>query len=324
MTATSGTGFVVGGNGAATWHGLEVRHLLALLAVTDNGNFSRAAEHLGYTQSAVSQQIGALERMVGTPLFDRPGGPRAVTLTPEGKVLVAHARAVVTRLSDAAAELRSLYTGEHGTLRVGTIQSVGRHILPELLRRFRGKYPLVEVQLSESHDPNNLLAAMADGEIDLMFVPLPVPEGPYSVRVILDDPFVLLTPADSPEAGRESITIDEIVRLPLIGNRNTWCRSLVSDRLAPTGHSPTYVFHSDDNPTIQGLVGAGGTYSFITLLQVDLADPKTTVVRIEPPVEPRRVAVLRPSDRHLPATLDPFIETAANVCVDLKPSVAVA
>jgi DNA-binding transcriptional LysR family regulator len=108
-----------------------------------------------------------------------------------------------------------------------------------------------------------------------------------------------------------------MVRLPLIGYRNTWCQGLVAERFAPTGQSPSYIFCSDDNPTVQGLVGAGGAYSFTTLMMVDVSDPKTTVLRIEPPVEPRHVAVLRPTDRHLPAALEPFTETATTVCADL-------
>ena len=71
--------------------GLELRHLVALVAVADSGTFSRAAEQLGYTQSAVSQQIAALERVTGTPLFDRPGGPRPVQPTEAGAVLTEHA-----------------------------------------------------------------------------------------------------------------------------------------------------------------------------------------------------------------------------------------
>ena len=67
------------------WAGLEMRHLLALVAVVETGTFSGAAERLGYTQSAVSQQVGTLERMVGTPLFERPGGPRPVRLTTAGR-----------------------------------------------------------------------------------------------------------------------------------------------------------------------------------------------------------------------------------------------
>ena len=88
---------------AGSWSALELRHLQALLAVTDEGTFSRAAGRLGYTQSAVSQQISALERMVGAPVFDRPGGPRPVELTEAGRVLVDHARGVLNRLGLAQA-----------------------------------------------------------------------------------------------------------------------------------------------------------------------------------------------------------------------------
>ena len=74
-------------NGSA-WAGLEMRHLLALVAVVESGTFSAAAEQLGYTQSAVSQQVGTLERMVGAPLFERPGGRRTVQLTTAGEMLL--------------------------------------------------------------------------------------------------------------------------------------------------------------------------------------------------------------------------------------------
>src|SRR5688572_23828467 len=102
----------------AAWAGLELRHLLALVAVVETGTFSKAAEELGYTQSAVSQQVGTLERIVGTPLFERPGGPRPVRLTVAGGMLLTHARAVLARVSSAAADLRALASGEQGELGV--------------------------------------------------------------------------------------------------------------------------------------------------------------------------------------------------------------
>ena len=76
---------------------LELRHLAALDAVATEGTFGRAALRLGYTQSAVSQQIAALERLVGAALFDRPGGPRPVELTPLGDLLLEHALARLAR-----------------------------------------------------------------------------------------------------------------------------------------------------------------------------------------------------------------------------------
>ena len=70
--------------GMPSMRDLEIRHLEALDAVASTGTFGRAAERLGYTQSAISQQIAALERVMGAPVFDRPGGPRPVELTPLG------------------------------------------------------------------------------------------------------------------------------------------------------------------------------------------------------------------------------------------------
>src|ERR671937_348312 len=82
---------------ADRWAGLELRHLLALDAVAREGSFGRAAVALGYTQSAISQQIAALERIVGERLVERPGGPRPVSLTDAGELLLRHADAIVAR-----------------------------------------------------------------------------------------------------------------------------------------------------------------------------------------------------------------------------------
>src|SRR5262245_26748986 len=84
---------------------LELKHLVALQAVATERSFGRAAERLGYTQSAISQQIAALERVVGEPVFDRPGGPRPVELTPCGQVILDHAEQVFRRLGQAEEEV---------------------------------------------------------------------------------------------------------------------------------------------------------------------------------------------------------------------------
>ena len=78
------------------WLAIELRHLAALDAVAETGTFGRAAARLGYTQSAVSQQISALEKAIGGAVFDRPGGPRPVRLTPLGKLVLGHARDLAT------------------------------------------------------------------------------------------------------------------------------------------------------------------------------------------------------------------------------------
>ena len=115
------------------WLGIDLRHLAALEAVARTRSFGRAARELGYTQSAVSQQIAQLERIVGQRLFHRPGGPRRVEPTEAGLLLLGHADAIVARLDAARADMAALAEGAAGTLRVGIYQSVGARIVPRLL-----------------------------------------------------------------------------------------------------------------------------------------------------------------------------------------------
>src|SRR3954467_1973784 len=97
---------------------LDIRHLMALQAVADERSFGRAAQRLGFTQSAISQQVAALERIVGTTLFDRPGGPRPVELTPAGAALLPHAVAVLERLHQAGDDLAALAAGTVGRITI--------------------------------------------------------------------------------------------------------------------------------------------------------------------------------------------------------------
>jgi DNA-binding transcriptional LysR family regulator len=298
------------------WSALELRHLQALLAVADEGTFSRAADRLGYTQSAVSQQIAALERMVGTPLFDRPGGPRPVELTEAGHAMVEHARGVLRRLGAAQAELAAITAGDRGTIRVGTVQSVGTRVLPQLLTRFHELRPGVAVVLRESHDVHELLDAVANGDLDITFSEL-APEARFQYRRMLDDPFVLVAPAGSDVAGRTSITVEEITALPLIGYRDAVCSTIVEQIFQP-GDAPRFVFRSDDNPTIQGCVASGIGYWPTALLTVDTDDPAVAVIPIEPAPDPRHVALAWPASRRSSPAVIEFVDAAEEVCAEVE------
>src|SRR5262245_61997884 len=128
------------------WLGVELRHLAALEAVAAEGSFGRAAHRLGYTQSAVSQQIAQLEKLVGATLIERPGAAR---LTDAGRLLPRHAAAIVARLHAAQADMAAYLEGEAGPLRVGILQSVGARLLPGLIQRYKRDFPRVSVQVRE-------------------------------------------------------------------------------------------------------------------------------------------------------------------------------
>src|SRR5579859_5545649 len=179
------------------WLGVEMRHFAAVEAVCRTGSFGRAARELGYTQSAVSQQIAQLERIVGQRLFDRPGGPRRVEPTEAGLLLLRHADAIVARLDAARADMAALAEGEAGTLRVGVFQSVGANLLPALVRRFRAQWPQVGVRVREENDSTELVRLLEHGELDLAFAELPLPDGPFEWAELFQDPYVLLVSAKS-------------------------------------------------------------------------------------------------------------------------------
>lgn len=301
------------------WLGVELRHLAALQAVAREGSFGGAAVALGYSQSAVSQQIAALERIVGERLVERPGGPRPVSLTDAGRLLLGHAEGIVARLEAAQADLAAYADGSVGSLRVGTYQSVGARVLPRVLLEFAGTWPLVSILLTESSDDSELLALVERGELDLTFVMLPVGEGPFEARELMQDPYVLLVRADSPLAvSKTTPTLKEIAGVPLIGYRQ--CRSVfaVEERFRGTGLEPEIVFRSDDNTTIQGMVAAGVGSALVPRLTVEPRDEAVLAIPVDQRVPPRQIGVAWHKDRYQPPAARAFAEVAARVCAEIE------
>jgi molybdate transport repressor ModE-like protein len=297
------------------WLGIELRHFLALEAVARAGSFRKAAQSLGYTQSAVSQQIAALERIVGQRLVERPGGPKPVSLTEAGRLLLTHADAIAARVAAAQADLDALGKGQAGTLQVGVFQSVGQRILPELMRRYLRAWPEVKVTLTESANDEELLALVERGELDLTFSDLPVTEGPFEWVELLRDPYVLVVAADSPLADREKPpTLREVAELDLISHKN--CRTVA--RLEPMfGRPLDFVFRSDHNQTVQALVASGVGSALVPRLTMDPEDHTTVMIEL-PKLPPRVIALAWHRDRYRTPAARAFVETAEEVTAELE------
>jgi DNA-binding transcriptional LysR family regulator len=249
--------------------GVEFRHLRALLAIAETRSFSRAAIDLGYAQSAVSQQVATLERAVGHKLVERPGGPRPVSLTESGEVLARHAERLISRLRAAKADLDALASGDAGTVRIGVFQSVGARVLPTILKRFGDLWPQVHVELAEAHDDLVLAGSLVTGELDLTFVGSPVRDARFSYRPLLDDPYFLLAPPDSPIARAKTVRLAALDGADMVAFSAGTCddRSRQAERRA--GAATNIVFRSDDNLTVQRLVGAGLGYALMPDLAIE-------------------------------------------------------
>ena len=298
------------------WLGIELRHFLALEAVAREGSFGKAATALGYTQSAVSQQIAALERIVGQRLVERPGGPKPVTLTEAGRLLLTHADAIAARVAAAQADLTALGNGEAGALRVGVFQSVGQRILPELMRRYLSAWPQVKVALTESANDEELLALVERGELDLTFSDLPVTDGPFDFVELLRDPYVLVVAAGSELAERDTPpTTRELQELDLIGHKH--CRTI--KQLEANIRVPLrFVFRSDHNQTVQALVASGVGSALVPRLTMDPEDETTTLIDL-PKLPPRVIALAWHRDRYRTPAARAFVETAQEVTAELEP-----
>ncbi len=300
---------------ADRWLGIELRHFLALEAVAREGSFGKAAAKLGYTQSAVSQQIAALERIVGQRLVERPGGPKPVSLTEAGRLLLTHADAIAARVAAAQADLTALGEGQAGTLRVGVFQSVGQRILPELMRRYLHAWPQVKVTLTESANDEELLALVERGDLDLTFSDLPLTEGPFESVELLRDPYVLVVAADSPLADRDAPpTIREVAELDLIGHKH--CRTM--NQLEANVRRPLqFVFRSDHNQTVQALVASGVGSALVPKLTMDPEDDTTKLIDL-PKLPPRLIALAWHRDRYRTPAARAFVETAQEVTAELE------
>lgn len=297
---------------------LELRHLATLDAVASEGTFGRAAERLGYTQSAVSQQIAALERTVGGKVFDRPGGPRRVELTPLGAVVLDRGRDLIARVDALDDVLDRFRSGQVGRLTVGTFQSISSAVLPHLVARFRGQFPDVDIALFESDDDDELEAQLERGQTEVSFlvggVDVATAAG-FDARHLLTDPFVLIARPGQFAPG--PVPVDAFVGEPMIGQHENSCQLLNEAGLRAAGLDPSYVFRSNDNGTVAAMVRAGMGVAVMPLLCTEPEDPRTSLHPLDPPIPGRNVSIAWRAGRTLSPAAEAFVQLAIEVCADV-------
>ena len=297
---------------------LDVRRMRVLREVAARGSFSAAAQALTYSQSAVSQQIAALEREAGTTLVER--NARGVRLTDAGRALVDHADVILARLADAEAEVEAIAGLRGGRLRLASFPSAGATIMPEAIARFRERHPAVELTL-EPAEPEPSIARLRAGEADVViditagFRP-PRDDGVERLH-LLDDPMYVALPAGPPLARKRDLELEELADESWILGTTGSCPDasifLRSCQLA--GFEPRVTFNSDDYFAIQGFVAAGIGVSLIPDLALITVRDDIVVRSLgsRPPVRVIWAATLRDSYRSpaKQAMLDILADVAA-------------
>ena len=295
---------------------VDLRGLKAVIAVAEEGTFLGAADVLHLTQSAVSQQIARLEHTLGAAVFDRPGGPRPVTLTPVGEIVLRRARAVLAQLDAGSQEIDAVIRGTGGRLRCGTFQSVSVHFLPVIIAELIKESPGLDVVIEEEIFNEELLRRLIDGEFDVAFHSLPINHPAIESIPLGSDPFVALLPTGSPLTPRSkngAVKLAELASGSMIGEYDDQDLALVEGAIRALGIQPRYAFRTTDNGAVQAMVGAGLGAAIMPELTLDANVPGVTRWPIDPPVPPRTLYVALPKDVRRTKAAERFAHIAKHV-----------
>ncbi|MGW6276259.1 LysR family transcriptional regulator [Kribbella sp. NPDC055071] len=287
----------------------ELRHLATLRAVADEGTFGRAATRLGYTQSSVSQQIALLEKAAGGSLFDRPGGPKAVRITPLGAVVLDHARDLLQR-ADAMTEAIERFQAGDGRIDIGTFQTVSNVILPTVIRELKQAHPTCDIRLSEEENDEPDLA-----ELDLMFFDSRL-DGADHLELVKDPHVLVARRGDFPPG---PVDLDQLDGLSLVAHPPVCDQGRFEDFLTSNGIQPQFVFRTSGNEALLAMVRAGLAAAVMPLLAIR-ADDSLAIHAIEPELPPREIFLLWQAGRtHSPLAAH-AIEIAQRVAAGLAVS----
>jgi DNA-binding transcriptional LysR family regulator len=288
----------------------SLQRLRVLVELAGRGSFSAAADALSYSQPAVSKQIAALEREVGTALVMR--GVRPLRLTDAGEALVAHARAIGERVAAATAELDAIAALEAGRLRLGTFWSAGTTLVVQALAEFREHHPGVNLTLLEA-GPESLSQAVRAGKLDLV-VAYDYPSISYTLdegldsHHLVDDPSDLLIHRDHPLARRRTVTFadlrDEPWLLPTFGPEVP-AQKLITAACANAGFEPNVIFQVNDCEMTKALVAANVGVALLPRLAIHPAHPQVASRPLKDGYR-RRVLALRLEEARTPAS-DAFV-----------------
>jgi DNA-binding transcriptional LysR family regulator len=262
---------------------LDVKRLRVLKEVAQRGSFSAAGEALGYTQSAISQQVAALERETGSTLVER--GARGIRLTEAGQALVDHADGILARIAAAEEELEAIAGLRGGRLRLASFPTAGATLVPLAIKEFSRLHPGVEMSLVEA-EPEHALPMVKAGELDvaLIFEYSSLPHSYYEEhredidRVhLLDDPMYVALPPEHPLAKKRNLRLEDLsADLWVQGDCNGSCGAMHIAACEAAGFEPRVAFQTEDYNVVQGLVAAGVAISLIA--ELALANVRDDIV----------------------------------------------
>ncbi|WP_432190093.1 LysR family transcriptional regulator [Streptomyces sp. Tue6028] len=259
---------------------LDVHRLVVLRSVVETGSIQAAASLLGYTPSAISQHIAALQRETGTTLFERQG--RGIRATEAGRLLASHARQIQTQIAGAETALSDLRAGKSRRLTIRYFATAGAVLIPPIIAEFVNRFPEVRVELRLG---KGLTSEPADMEIMVLDDGIQVPAGLHAIH-LLDDPFLAVLPPDHPLAAEKTIELGRLGAETWIDNEwpSSICRETILHACGAAGFSPNFVVEAHDYATAVAFVATGLGVTMVP--QLALTVIPTTAVACLPVTRP--------------------------------------
>jgi DNA-binding transcriptional LysR family regulator len=282
---------------------LNPRLLVVHRTVLQAGTLTAAAAALGYTVSGVSQQLAALEREVGQPLWEKVG--RGVRPTPAGLLLAERSEQILNLIEEIEADLEDLRLGRHGRLRVVSFHSAGESLLPSAIATLHESLPGITV-LPVVDEAEGALHRLRAGEVEAVVVVEPygrgeAPEDDLHRTHLLDDQYRILLHDEHPLARRRIIDVADLADTGWIiaAGPSDYVRDTTVTLARRAGYTPRVVAEADDFNAAQGYVSVGLGVCLAPLLALGAVRRHVIVRSLRQPPDPRHIwLITRPALRH--------------------------
>lgn len=279
-----------------------MKQYYAFLKVIDRGSFTKAAAELGYTQSAISQMIQALEEELGTTLIYR--SRKGITLTPDGEEFLPFIRRIVNSHAELIEKAREMQGLANGNIRIGTFTSVSSNWLPSLMQDFKKLYPSVQFHLQQG-EYTSIVKYIKEGSVDFGFINPDAAEDLETV-VLKQDNMLAILPEDHPLAACPKVSLEDLAKEPFIlleeGELNEPLNAFKKE-----GLQPNIQFRVIDDYTIMSMVESGLGVSILSEMVMNKVRYRFVKKEVNPPIT-RTLGIAYKNKKTLPIASRYFID----------------
>jgi LysR family hydrogen peroxide-inducible transcriptional activator len=293
---------------------MELHQLRYFLAVARFHSFTRAAEHEHVAQPSLSQQIRKLENELGAPLFDRLG--RRIRLTALGERFLEHARRVLADLEGARRDVDEMLGLGRGRVSIGVIPTVAPFLLPPALARSAREFPKVSISVREDLT-NSLLRQLAEGEIDLALLSLPVKGPEFVAEPLLADRMLLAVPSKHHLwRQRRRVALRDVARESFLLLKDGHCfRDDVLELCKASRMNPHVVFEGGQFDTLVAMVAAGAGVTLLPeMARRHYRHAGVRLLDFLPPQPARTIGVVRAKDKFQTEAARAFLDALTGAC----------